>query len=259
MKREKLWKTFHKLRLNKLSKMWQQLLHDIEIKLSPLVYQSINQKLYSNIIDYHLGTELDAKCENSASGVVALTVDEENIIRYAAGYVPFKLLLQYEKSKAEESVNVIDCLSGMGVNGEESDAMEYTSKWIELVNRGGAFEINDTTYLFFKEIELKVCKELLLAFERTSVSSQRELIISSVAGDESVQFYWTILSVDIRNESQAVKLLKEIIGLWVNIHGFSIAGCWLTKFTKTSSSKKKALRKELKKKTTASSTSKDTE
>lgn len=166
--------------------------------------------------------------------------------------MPFKLLLKYEKSKAAEAVNVIECLSGMAVNGEECDAMEYTSKWIDLVNRGGIFEVNDTTYLFFKEIELKVCNQLLLAFERSlSVGpSQQDSIVSAVAADESVQFYWTILSVDISDEGQAVQVLKEIVELWVNIRGFSIAGAWLAKYSNTT--KKKALRKELKKNSTAS-------
>lgn len=256
MKREKVWSLFHSLRVSKLNKMWCDLfLLDIGNgmkfpKLTPLVYQSITQKLYSDIINCHLGTKLDARSNsgNKSCESSSLTVDEENIVRYIAGYVPFKLLLKYEKSKAAEAVNVINCLSGMAVNGEESDAMAYTSKWIDLVNRGGAFEVSDTTYMFFKEVELKVRKFLLLAFERnTDVdSSQRDSIVCAIAGDESIQFYWTVLSVDIENEGQAVQVLKEIIGLWINIRGYSIAGAWVEKYTKTKT--KKALRKELKKK-----------
>ena len=255
VKREKVWTAFSRLRINKLKNMWCDLfLRDIGDgktlpKLSPLVYQSINQKLYSDIINCHLETKLPASTSCEAS---PLTVDEENIVRYVAGYVPFKLISKYEKSKAAESVNIIECLSAMAVNGEEVDAMEYTSKWIDLVNRGGLFEINDTTFTFFKEMERNVHRQLLLAFERHANmhdSSQRDTIISSVAGDSSVQFYWTILSVDISDEGQAVQVLKEIIGLWVNIRGFSIAGAWLEMYRKATG-KKKALRKELKKKST---------
>ena len=35
-----------------------------------------------------------------------------------------------------------------------------------------------------------------------------------------------MVSVDIANE-HTIQLLKEIIGLWVTIRGFSIAGTWL--------------------------------
>jgi hypothetical protein len=251
IKRERVWASFHHLRISKLKKMWGDLfLCDVGNgktlpKLTPLVYQSISQKIYSDIINCHLESKLESGASRSCE---ALTVDEENIVRYIAGYVPFKLLRKYEKSKAAESVNIIECLSAMAVNGEESDAMEYTSKWIDLVNRGGLFEINDGTYVFFKEIELKVRRQLLLAFEHHDCldSSQRDHIISAVAGDDSVQFHWTILSVDISDEGQAVHVLKEIIGLWVNIRGYSIAGAWLEKYRKTTA-KKKALRKDLKK------------
>ena len=38
---------------------------------------------------------------------------------------------------------------------------------------------------------------------------------------------WSRLSVDIDTEHNDALLLKEIIGLWLTIRGFSIAGQWL--------------------------------
>ena len=52
-------------------------------------------------------------------------------------------------------------------------------------------------------------------------------LITAIANNDSVQFFWTMLSVDIDGEEQVVNLLKEIIGLWVTIRGFSIAGTWM--------------------------------
>ena len=54
----------------------------------------------------------------------------------------------------------------------------------------------------------------------------------------------------IDGEEQAVKLLKEIIGLWVTIRGFSIAGTWMEQYLHATkgTSKTKGLRKELKRK-----------
>ena len=144
------------------------------------------------------------------------------------------------------------------VNGEESDVMSYTSKWISLVNRGGLFEISDSTYIFFKEVELRVQKELFLAFERNQAMgpAQRDFIITAVAIDDTIQFHWTILSVDITDEDQAIKVLREIIGLWVNIRGYSIANSCLAKIS-NSTKKKKSLRKELKR-SSESNTEKNT-
>ena len=74
-------------------------------------------------------------------------------------------------------------------------------------------------------------------------------MISAVFGNEPVQFFWTILSVDISNEEHAIKL-QEIVTLWITIRGFSIAGEWLEKYKQRKKSgirKSKGLRKQLKK------------
>ena len=124
--------------------------------------------------------------------------------------------------------------------------MEYMSKWISMCNRGGLFEINDTCYLMFRDIELKVRKYLFAVLGRTT-SYDKDTIICSVASDDSVQFYWAMLFVDIEDEDSAIRLLKEIVGLWVTMHGFSIAGCWLEQYKQaTKTNAQKGLRKELK-------------
>ena len=90
-------------------------------------------------------------------------------------------------------------------------------------------------------------------------SKKRETIICAVAGDKSLLFHWTMLSFDIESEEQVVKLLKEIIGLWVTIRGFLIAGTWMEQCiqaTKGVSSKSKGLRKELKRTSTSTSETK---
>ena len=166
VQREKIWAAFHQLRIKEAAKLWQDMFIHGFPKLSPIVYQQVNQKLYSDLINCHLSTKLDA----STVDVPALTRDEENILRYACGYIPFKLLNQYEKNLSSELTDgIIECLSSMAINGEESTLFEYTTKWIELVNRGGLFEINNTAYTFFREIEMKVRKKLFTAFDTKAV------------------------------------------------------------------------------------------
>ena len=67
-------------------------------------------------------------------------------------------------------------------------------------------------------------------------------IISAVAGDDSVQFFWTMLSVDIDGEKQADKMLKEIVRLGDN----KIAGTCMDETILTCHYKSKGLGKELK-------------
>lgn len=191
------------------------------------MYQQVNQKLYSDLINCHLSAKLDSD-DGGAVEIPALTSDEESILRYVAGYVPFKLLTRYEKDLSSKStVGIIECLSAMAVNGEESSLLEYTRKWIHLVNRGGLFEVNDMTF-----------------DRKTSDNDLRESIINSVATDDNIR---TILSVDIENEIHATEVLQQIIGTWLTVRGFSIA-CWHVVgqvLIYQTSAKKKGLRTEL--------------
>ena len=244
IQREKLWVTFHRLRLDELNKIWEAFFSNHpDLKLGPSVYQYVSQQLYCDLITSHFSSITDETIK-----IPELTISEENILRYAAGYVPLKLLRDKEDISTQ-SPGAVECLTAMAVNGEESSLLEYTRNWIFLINKGGLFEINDMTYSLFREIEMKVRRHLLLQFNKAT-ANQRESIISTIASDESIQFFWTILSVDIEDETQAVTILKLMIGLWLNIRGFSLAGTWQDNYMCANkiSQRKKALRKDLKRK-----------
>ena len=136
----------------------------------------------------------------------------------------------------------------MAVNGEDSTLLEYTTNWISTVNRGGLFEVNDMTFLLFREIEDNVRDKLKCRLQSSSSSNcQNEEIISSAIGDENIQFYWALLSTD--DEQDSMSLLRELIELWLTIRGHSIAGQWLEIYKNSQSKttkKSKSLHKILK-------------
>ena len=88
--------------------------------------------------------------------------------------------------------------------GDDSSLLKYTRKWTRQVNQGGLFEIGDMYYFLSREIELKTQQHLPSILSQSSSSdsdcNNKEVMISAVLGNESVQFFWTILSVDISNE-----------------------------------------------------------
>ena len=53
------------------------------------------------------------------------------------------------------AVSAVECLSAMAINGEDSSLLEYTTRWTALVNQR-LFEINNATYMLFRDIEMKV-------------------------------------------------------------------------------------------------------
>ena len=60
------------------------------------------------------------------------------------GYVAFKLMKKYKKAG-----QFVECLSSMTIEGPESSFYDYTKEWMKLVDRGGLFNINDNSFMFF--------------------------------------------------------------------------------------------------------------
>ena len=155
VQREKLWKVFHEKRTTELPELWKHFLQKVDHELDPLVYQTVNQKLFEEIIKGRFGVQ------PRKSSQVSLTCNEENVVRYASGYIPFVLMKKYEKNPSEASVSIMECLGSMAVNGDESDFLQYTRGWLENINRGGLFEVNDLAYQLFKEIEVNLQDKLM--------------------------------------------------------------------------------------------------
>ena len=111
--------------------------------------------LFENII-FLKTTVVPTTTKDSPSEEIEMTVVEENILRYAVGFVPFSLKKQCAKRKIDEFRQKIKCLNSLGVEDELEQSqtfLEYTRSWIEKQNRGGLFQLNDAAYLFFRAIE----------------------------------------------------------------------------------------------------------
>ena len=90
-------------------------------------------------------------CAATSSQSLELPSDELNALRYACGYVPYALLKWYEKRSSNKYDEFIECLGEMAVHSDvgSEDFLSYTREWLEKVNRGGLFPLNDETFVFF--------------------------------------------------------------------------------------------------------------
>ena len=88
--------------------------------------------------------------------VQPLKAEEEQALRYVAGYIPMKLKKKYAKQPDNvRALKYIECLHAMNEEeGDDVEFLQYTKLWVEQVNRGGLFQVNDDTYLFFQAMEL---------------------------------------------------------------------------------------------------------
>ena len=62
-----------------------------------------------------------------------------------------KLMKQFKKLNGPKAAQFVECLSHMALSNlnEESSFFQYTKTWIDSVNRGGLFTVNETAFLFF--------------------------------------------------------------------------------------------------------------
>lgn len=242
---------FHEIRASTLPKVWRSFLSNIGCgdMTDPLFPQLVNQHLFEEIVK----SEYEVCTSEQRSARRVLSKDEENIIRYACGYVTMRLLCKFKRTEGNKAASFVECLSHMAIEGPEESLLKYTQEWIKKIDRGGLFEVSDGCYHLFAAIEIALGDKLKVHLQSSTTQHTlaKSSLIQSVSCDEDVQFYWAMQSVDIDNNEHSAELLHHIIELWVTIRGFSIAASWLEDYKRvmnTSTLKSTGLRKGLKKK-----------
>ena len=251
---EKLWREFHSTRSHILPTCWKVFCERIGMNYNRLAAQTINLKIFESLMKTHFSAS-GSNCQASASDSdvpqkMTYSDDELNALRYVSGYVPHVLLKRYEKRTEEEVSPYLTCLGNMAVAGDESSIHNYTTKWIEKVNRGGLFPVNDDSFCFFLALESIVRHLLCTTYKNTSMEedSIKRNMIEVCLRNGQVQQKWSTISKDVIDPQISNTLLKEVITLWITIRGFSLAATWLESYKKSSkkdTKKSKRLRKML--------------
>ena len=115
-KREKSYQVFYQKRVSHLCKLWDDCHCDLNLDPPDHLWtQTINRILFNQQLISAIQGEHHQQHEPQmpSQGAHELGADEENIIRYMAGYIPFKLLKTYEKKNTKEAADIVDCLSAM--------------------------------------------------------------------------------------------------------------------------------------------------
>ena len=207
-KREHLWHEFQLSRVNgKLLLLWKEMTTKLGVVIDdPLLEQCLYQELFEVCLKEHfIVTESSSpKCDRE----IILSADE---LRYVGGFVACHLLQVYEKRSSIVYDQYTTCLSEMAVDGEGSDVLSYTRKWMEMVNCGGLFPINDNSFHLFIEIE-KCVRIYLPEHLKKSKSGNYSFKDSVHNKNENVQFYWTLLShswMEVYKDTEKTNIMKS--------------------------------------------------
>ena len=152
--REKLWRKFHSSRNAKNFKTkWMEYLTQLKITdATPLFYQNVSQELFETLIsqkclinDHGIGTEY----------IQHMTLDEENIVRYVAGFV---IRAAKDKLKVPNDQEILDILNSMVHVQEASSTSTSSEDWVKSVNQGGLVQIKEDAHQLFCAIEYVLCQ-----------------------------------------------------------------------------------------------------
>lgn len=137
----------------------------------PLLEQSLYQELFEMCVKEYF---LPCESSNEESVDDVLSADELNVMRYVGGYVIRKLLKCYEKKSGVVYSQYTTCLGEMAVSdlGEGDDVLSYTRRWMDQVNRGGLFPLNDSSFHLF--IAIEKCVRTYLPKHLTKLQSNIE-------------------------------------------------------------------------------------
>ena len=236
-KQIKLWQEFHSKRSHIIPTFWKTFCRQIGLNYDQLAAQTINLQIFESFMKtYFYTTSTSAVASDFPTPTYS--DDELNALRYVSGYVPHVLLKRYEKKMDERVSPCLACLGDMAVAGDESSVHNYTTKWIDKVNRGGLFPVNDNSFCFFLALESIVRHLLSIAYINTNSNSQEDAIKRNIVEwclkSNHVQLKWSVISKEIDDHETSITLLKEIITLWITIRGFSLAASWLESYKKNS-------------------------
>ena len=227
--RTKVLRSFHQLRLKELPELWEGLYRKVCLPVGPAcLLQSVNRQLFDTLM-VECCTQISEPSMKAVNPTVSLGSEEENAIRYASGYVAMKLVKRYKKEGSKKAAQFVECLSNMAVNGDDSSFYAYTKEWVNTVDRGGLFPINESTFLFFREVECKTQQCLPAHLVGCSQSASKDLN-QQIFDDVDIQFYWSMLTADIEEEQYALELLHAIIQLWITIRGFAMTSSWMESY-----------------------------
>ena len=130
--------------------------------------------------------------------------------------------------------------------GDELDEDGGTETWLNMIDRGGLWHVNDQTYSLFNIMEDEIRRFFTLSANRLK-GTMKAAAVEAILKSEDLLFEWCIIAAEA-DDNVATTVLHQIVELYVTIRGFAFAKSCLEMYKqahKKTLQKKRALRSEL--------------
>ena len=134
--KERIWIRYAEIRANKLPVVWNAFLTSISrthLGSETLLTELVNEQLMEGLMinTFKVFKEPSVR-QNIKAPVAVLSKDEENILRYASGYVIKKLHHKYIQQHGDKAAAFTECIARMQSGHEDnkplSSFIEYTTQ-----------------------------------------------------------------------------------------------------------------------------------
>ena len=245
LRKERMWGAYHRLRTaDTFVSDWRTfLVESIRLKAFPAFYQFVTHHIFKELIKVEYAVNAEAGCHQESPSR-PLTHEEQNALRYVAGYVIRKLRERLEVVSHPKKNDMILLL--MECAGDELDEDCGTEMWMNMIDRGGLWHINDQTYSIFVIMEEEVRRFFALG-SGSNKQVKPDVIRNNILQSNDLQFEWCLIASEA-DEETATMVLQKIVDLYVTIRGFAFAKSCLEQYKqaqKKTVRRKRALRSEL--------------
>lgn len=243
-RREKMWEQLLKLRSSpRFRAMWSSfLLESIGVPACPIFFQYVVDDIFNSLIKHHF--KCDEPEEEEVDDHIQLNYEEQNALRYTAGYVVNALIKKLKHSTHPLKEEMMCCLLEVD-DRTEGDTPHGTEDWTRKVDRGDLKRIGDMMYGAFEAIELETRR--FFRRDPSRLQNFKTQLQEKILSSDDVKFFWAIVSAGWE-EDESEALLELLVEQYVTVRGFSFASGWMEKYkqaNKKSSQKSKGVRKQL--------------
>ena len=103
-----------------------------------------------------------------------------------------------------------------------------TGSWVERVNRGGLFLVNNDFYTFIRNIEFELRKILNVSvFISYCGENIREVIVDKLRDNKVIQSFWDFFTRNVTNKMFTENLKIQILNKWSNIRTHAFVNTWV--------------------------------
>ena len=248
-RREKMWGIYHTIRSSTSFKdVWTKFLKDIvKTDAIPILFQLITDKVFHKEVRSHFPV---SERQPTIEGSMTFTFEEENAIRYIAGYIHQNISKKIMSSSRTNKEEIQHALNDFLKEKEATSVQASTSStdWLEMLDRGKLTYVNNAAHNAFCCIELKIRSHLRISKVKCISEGTRQKMMDDIINCEDVQLCWSLISSDMSDEI-GHELLMIAVEIWIKVRGFSFAKAYMELYkqqNKKSLQKSKSLRKALK-------------